>query len=181
MYIISSLDLRGFIFFPQHHLQPTLEITGPVFLPHSVYTPRTQIKSLLMSWDLSAIREQQSSIRDAMTWMPMFVQLTQVDPISWTVFMQYLFILNFTCWSEAGRVMWGIPTWGPLILFIRSLETYTVGYARTNVIGSRTSFVIAYIEIHVFRGNPFQAHSLKQSYHPIQRFKQEKYNTKWKI
>jgi hypothetical protein len=40
-----------------------------------------------------------------------------------------------------------------------------VGYARTNVISSRTSFVIAYIEIYVFRGNPFQAHSLEQSYH----------------
>ena len=43
----------------------------------------------------------------------------------------------------------------------------TVGYARTNVIGSRTSFVIAsvlaYIEIYVFRGNPFQAYSLRRS------------------
>jgi len=29
----------------------------------------------------------------------------------------------------------------------------------------RTSFVIAYIEIYVFRGNLFQAHSLQQSYH----------------
>jgi hypothetical protein len=37
----------------------------------------------------------------------------------------------------------------------------TVGYARTNVIGSRTTFVIAYVEINVFRGNPFQAHSLE--------------------
>jgi hypothetical protein len=50
---------------------------------------------------------------------------------------------------------------------------YTVGYARRNVIGSRTLFVIAsvhvaYFEIYVFRGNPFQAHSLEQSYHPIQ-------------
>jgi len=26
----------------------------------------------------------------------------------------------------------------------------------------------------VFRGNPFQAHSLDQSYHPTQPFKQEK-------
>jgi hypothetical protein len=47
---------------------------------------------------------------------------------------------------------------------------YTVGYARTNVIGSRISLVIAsvltYIEIYVFRGNPFQAQSLQQSYHP---------------
>jgi len=42
-----------------------------------------------------------------------------------------------------------------------------VGYARTNVIGSRTSFIIssvpfAYTEIYVFRGNPFQTHSLEQ-------------------
>jgi hypothetical protein len=54
----------------------------------------------------------------------------------------------------------------------------TVQYARTNVIGSRTSFVIAsvlaYIEIYVFRVNPFQAHSLEQSYHPTQPLKQEK-------
>jgi len=39
-------------------------------------------------------------------------------------------------------------------------------------------FVLAYIEIYVFRGNPFQAHSLEQSSHPTQPFKQEKYNTK---
>jgi len=56
-----------------------------------------------------------------------------------------------------------------------------VGYVRTNVIGCRTSFVIAYIEIYVFRGNPFQAHSLEQSYYPTKPFKQEKYNTKSKI
>jgi hypothetical protein len=37
------------------------------------------------------------------------------------------------------------------------------------------------IEIYVFRGNPFQTHSLQQSYHPKQPFKQEKYNTKSKI
>jgi len=42
-------------------------------------------------------------------------------------------------------------------------------------------FVLAYIEIYVFRGNPFQAHSLEQSYHPTQPFKQEKYNTISKI
>jgi hypothetical protein len=54
----------------------------------------------------------------------------------------------------------------------------TVGYARTNVIGSRTSFVLAYIEIYIFRGNPFQAHILEQTYHPTQPFKQEKCNTK---
>jgi hypothetical protein len=52
----------------------------------------------------------------------------------------------------------------------------TVGYARTNVIRSRTWFVLAYIEIYEFRGNPFQAHSLEQSYHPTQPFKQEKYH-----
>ena len=56
-----------------------------------------------------------------------------------------------------------------------------------NVIGSRTSFVItyvfvlAYIEIYVFRGNLFQTHSLEQSYHPKQPFKQGKHNTKSKI
>ena len=54
----------------------------------------------------------------------------------------------------------------------------TVGYARTNIIGSRTSFVLAHIEIYVFRGNPFQAHSLEHSSHPTQPFKQEKCNTK---
>ena len=47
-------------------------------------------------------------------------------------------------------------------------HTHTVGTARTNVIGSRTSFVIAYNEIHVFRGKHIQAHSLDQSYHPTQ-------------
>jgi len=30
-------------------------------------------------------------------------------------------------------------------------------------------------ERYVFRGNPFQAHSLQQSYHPTQPFKQEEY------
>jgi hypothetical protein len=61
----------------------------------------------------------------------------------------------------------------------------TVGSARTNVIGSRTSFVLAYIEIYVLRTyvrtrrcNPLQAHSLERSYHPTQPFKQVKYNTK---
>jgi len=57
-------------------------------------------------------------------------------------------------------------------------EKNTVGYARANVTSSKTSFIIAYIEIYVFRGNPFQAHSLQQSYPPTQPFKQEKYNTK---
>jgi len=42
-------------------------------------------------------------------------------------------------------------------------------------------FVLAYNEIYIIRGNPFQAHSLEQSYHPTQQFKQEKYNTKSKI
>jgi len=35
---------------------------------------------------------------------------------------------------------------------------HTVGYARTNILGSRTSFIIAsvaYIEIHAFRDNLF--------------------------
>jgi hypothetical protein len=31
-----------------------------------------------------------------------------------------------------------------------------MGYATTNIFGSRTSFAIAFTEIHVFRGNPFQ-------------------------
>ena len=46
-----------------------------------------------------------------------------------------------------------------------------MGHARTNVTGSRITFVIAsvrssihYIEIHVFGGNSFQVHSLEQSY-----------------
>ena len=34
-----------------------------------------------------------------------------------------------------------------------------MGYTRTNVIRSRTSFVIAYSEIYVFRGNPFEGYS----------------------
>jgi hypothetical protein len=51
------------------------------------------------------------------------------------------------------------------------MEANTLGCARTKVIVSGTSFVIAsvrssiYTEIYVFRGNPFQAHSLEQSYH----------------
>jgi hypothetical protein len=57
-------------------------------------------------------------------------------------------------------------------------ELNTVGCARTNVIVSITSFVVAYVrssiqKIYVFRGNPFQAHSLEQCYHPTQPFKQE--------
>jgi len=42
-------------------------------------------------------------------------------------------------------------------------------------------FVLAYIEISVFSGNPFQAHSLEQSYNPTKQFKQEKYNAKSRI
>jgi len=62
----------------------------------------------------------------------------------------------------------------------------TVRYARRNVIGSRPLslyhlFVLVYIEICVFMGNRFQAHSLEQSYHPTQPFKQEKHKTKAKI
>jgi hypothetical protein len=41
-------------------------------------------------------------------------------------------------------------------------------------------FVLAYTGIYAFRGNPFQAHSLEQSYHPTQPFKQDKYNIKLK-
>jgi len=40
--------------------------------------------------------------------------------------------------------------------------------------------VLAYIAIYVFRGNLFQAHSLEQSYHPTQPFKQENYKKKIK-
>jgi len=39
-------------------------------------------------------------------------------------------------------------------------------------------FLLAYVEIYVFMGNPFQAHSLEKNYHPTQPFKQEKYNIK---
>jgi hypothetical protein len=39
-------------------------------------------------------------------------------------------------------------------------------------------FVLAYNEIYVFRGKPFQDHSLEQSYHPTQQFKQEKHKIK---
>jgi hypothetical protein len=39
-------------------------------------------------------------------------------------------------------------------------------------------FVLAYVEIYAFKDNPFQAHSLQQSYHPTQPFKQKKYHTK---
>ena len=69
-------------------------------------------------------------------------------------------------------------------LTVKTLRSYradkqfnvTVGCARTNVIGSRTSFVIAffvlvYIEIYIFRDNPFQAHSIEESYHPTQPFR----------
>jgi hypothetical protein len=42
-------------------------------------------------------------------------------------------------------------------------------------------FFLAYIEIYAFRGNPFQAYSLQQGYHPPQPFKQEKYNTNSKV
>jgi len=60
------------------------------------------------------------------------------------------------------------------------------GDARTNVIGSRTSFVIACVlsSTHwnlYIQGNPFLPHSLELSYHQTQPFKEEKYNTKSKI
>jgi len=42
-------------------------------------------------------------------------------------------------------------------------------------------FVLAYVEIYVFRGNPFQAHRLEQSYHKTQPFEQEKNNAITKI
>ena len=65
--------------------------------------------------------------------------------------------------------------------WVSYVELWTVRYARANVVVCRTSFVLAYIEIYVFRGNPLQAHSLEQSYHPTQPFEREKYNTKWKL
>jgi len=46
---------------------------------------------------------------------------------------------------------------------------------------SQHLFIPAYIEIYVFRSNPFQVHSLEQSYPPTEPFKQEKYNTKSKM
>jgi len=33
----------------------------------------------------------------------------------------------------------------------------------------------------VFEGNPLEAHSQEQSYHPTQPFKEEKYKAKWKM
>ena len=51
---------------------------------------------------------------------------------------------------------------------------FSMEYASTNVIISRTSFVVAYFRssihwnVYVFRGNPFQAHRLEQGYHPTQ-------------
>jgi hypothetical protein len=69
----------------------------------------------------------------------------------------------------------------PNDVFNSLLFVSTVEYARTKVLGSITSFVLTYIEVYVFRGNLFQAHSLELSCHPTQPFKQEKYNTKSKI
>ena len=49
-----------------------------------------------------------------------------------------------------------------------------MGCARTNIVGSRTSFVIASVRYRIHMkykylgGNPFQAHSLQHSYHPTQ-------------
>jgi hypothetical protein len=40
---------------------------------------------------------------------------------------------------------------------------------------------MTYIEIYVFRGNPFQVHSLQQSCYPTQPFKQEKCNKNKKM
>jgi hypothetical protein len=62
----------------------------------------------------------------------------------------------------------------------RNTSCSTVRYARTNLIGFRTLFVIAYIEIYVFRGNPFQVHGVERSYDPIQPLKQEKIRYKIK-
>ena len=52
-----------------------------------------------------------------------------------------------------------------------------------NVIGSRISFVLAYIEIYVFMGNLFQAHSLEHSYRLTRPFiiQNQKYKCKINI
>ena len=47
--------------------------------------------------------------------------------------------------------------WGMIELVLEPLSLYHL-------------FVLAYIAIYVFRGNPFQDHSLEQSYHPTQPF-----------
>jgi len=40
-------------------------------------------------------------------------------------------------------------------------------------------FVLAYIEICLFMGNPYQAHRPEQSFRRTQPFKHENYNTKY--
>jgi hypothetical protein len=62
----------------------------------------------------------------------------------------------------------GIIQWGMLEQMLLVLEHYSLWHL----------FILAYIEIYVLRGNPFQTHSLEQSYHRTQPSKQEKYNTK---
>jgi hypothetical protein len=90
---------------------------------HTLCMPPECKSNLYQYRECSRIREQESSLRVAMTWMSKFVQLTHVDPFCWTVLMKYLHNLNLTRWSAADRVMWGIPTWGPLALFILNLKT----------------------------------------------------------
>jgi len=58
---------------------------------------------------------------------------------------------------------------------------YRAAARRLRNIALQHLFFLAYVEIYVFRGNPFQAHGLEQSYHPTQPIKQEKFNTKSKI
>ena len=41
-------------------------------------------------------------------------------------------------------------------------------------------FFLKYTEIYAFRGNPLQDHSVEQTYHPTQPFKQVKYKTNLK-
>jgi len=101
------------------------------------------------------------------------------------------------CLSRISVSLFVKPTFHEIRFYIspqrNTCHRNTVGYATTKIIGSRISFFVAsvrssihwyiyiYIYIYIFRGNTFQTHSLEQSYHPTQSFKQEKYNTKSKI
>ena len=56
------------------------------------------------------------------------------------------------------QIHWGMPQRKSLVLETRSLLHF---------------FVLAYTEIYLFTGNPFQAHSLEQSCHPPQPLKHQ--------
>ena len=68
-----------------------------------------------------------------------------------------------------------------IVVCHKEMYRSTVVYATTNVnelyilVRYSILFVLAYTEIYVFMSNPFQPHSLQQSYHPTQPFKEEKY------